>query len=127
MTVRDSRTPRYLALEDTFAAHNYQPLDVVIVEKQRPDEGVGSGEGCRYVLLAALNISIGEDAHFDVCCDGLRTFLVQRAVKALEAADEDDLSRTGGWAFCIGGGLRRSCREVSSSPPRGRGRHQAPG
>ena len=30
MTVTDPRTPRYLELEDTYAAHNYQPLDVVI-------------------------------------------------------------------------------------------------
>lgn len=30
MTVTDPRTPRYVELEDTYAAHNYQPLDVVI-------------------------------------------------------------------------------------------------
>ena len=60
----------------------YQPLDVVIIEEQRPDERVGSGEGCRYVLLAALNISVRKHRDLDVCCDGLRTLLVQRAVES---------------------------------------------
>jgi ornithine--oxo-acid transaminase len=30
MTATDPRTPRYLDLEDSYAAHNYQPLDIVI-------------------------------------------------------------------------------------------------
>ena len=47
MTDTDPRTPRYLELEDTYAAHNYQSLDVVI--ERAAGVWVWDVEGSKYL------------------------------------------------------------------------------
>ena len=51
MTATGSRTSRYLELEDTYAAHNYQPLDVVI--ERAAGVWVWDVEGNKYLDFVA--------------------------------------------------------------------------